>query len=723
MYQTVNVAQNELCARGALFKNTPSPSMFGDMTEREITGVSTHARLLGSAGSMTVALKTLTVVCAVVALYYADLILIFAGALQSEATNYVLAIPFILAYFLYRKRKMLRAVASSEPSGRPAFTEYASQLAGVLLCAAAVILYWYGSYTFAPLEYHALTLPVFVAGLVLVLFNAQALRQLAFPVLFLALLVPPPSTVLYELASAMSVIASEASNAFVNLVGIPSRISSDFGNPMIIITRPDRTVMGFTLDIACSGIYPLMGFLVFAFLAAYVVRDKPWKKAMIFLLGLPLIYLLNVARITMILMIGYQYGEQLALQVFHLLGGLVIMAIGVAVLLLAAERLFKLRFFGGKIQHATCTHCSQPGSNAVFCGYCGRLIKYPRARLQWKDLARVAAVAVAVALLVSIQVPVFALTKGPAEVLVQTSTGQSGSTDVLPRVSNYTLSFVSRDHAFEQLSGEDASLLYVYRAQNTTGSTVWAAVEVAQTRSSLHPWETCLVIWPETHGYQPKVSQLDLRDTLILDNPPITARYFAFEFKAYNETQVVLYWYETSTFLTDNASEQKQVKISLISYPAAPTDVAEAEKALLTFAKAIAGYWQPIKAWTPLVLAVSQNGLSLTTVAVTLLACTAAFYALERRRRRNAKASTYSKLSGEDQQIIDAVWKAGEKTSPTLLNTATAYQNTTQTAVTDEILREKLTRAQENGLITSRIVSRDDEPVEAWKVNFTVRAD
>jgi len=87
------------------------------------------------------------------------------------------------------------------------------------------------------------------------------------------------------------------------------------------------------------------------------------------------------------------------------------------------------------------------------------------------------------------------------------------------------------------------------------------------------------------------VTQLDLRDVQILENPPILARYFAFQYTKYPETQVVLYWFETSIFMTNNTAEQKHVKISLIAYPDTPQEIAEAENQLLPFARAIVNYW------------------------------------------------------------------------------------------------------------------------------------
>lgn len=173
-----------------------------------------------------------------------------------------------------------------------------------------------------------LALPIFVAGLTLILFSPQTMRQLTFPICFLIFLTPPPSEILYALGATFSTISSEASNAIVNAMGIPSIITSEYDNPTITITRPDGSTIPFTVDIACSGIYSLIGFLIFAVFIAYIIRDKPWKKLALIIVGLPLVYLLNIIRITITLILGYHYGEALALQAFHLLGGWILVFLG-----------------------------------------------------------------------------------------------------------------------------------------------------------------------------------------------------------------------------------------------------------------------------------------------------------------------------------------------------------------------------------------------------------
>ena len=671
---------------------------------------------LASVSNVALALKAATVIVAVFALFHQDLSMIFNDALQNEATSHILIIPILFAYLVYRKRRMLRASIPFELGDRTSQTKHVATTSGLLVTATAVILYWWGSYTFTPLEYHLLTLPLFTAGLVLTVFNPQTLRQLAFPIFFLIFLTPPPNQVLYGLGSTLSVIGSEAASAIVNVLGIPSAISSEYGNPTIIITRLDHTTLGFTVDIACSGIYSLIGFLVFAAFIAYIIRDKLWKKTTIFLLGLPLIYLFNIARITIILLLGYQYGEELALQIFHLLGGWALIFLGTLLLLTISEKVFKTQIFSKPPARNSCARCSsnQPTLKESCCPNCGRMLRTPGIKLRKTDFAKIAAIACIIIVLLSIQAPVLALTKGPAQVIVQTPSGEEGNTQILPQIPSYALQFDFRDRDFEQQAGQDASLVYEYSRSDKP--TVWASIEISSTKSSLHNWEGCLVTWPKTHGYQPNVAQLGgLRDVEIFQNPPIIARYFAFKYLAFNQTQLVLYWFETSVFTINNVSETKQVKISLITYPTSPDDVSASEEYLLPFATAIANHWQPMKTWSQISLLISRNGPVLAGATTTLLATIIVFETLRKIRAKRSNKNTYGKLSIMDQQVISAVGEI--QGTPTPDNIARAYQNLSDKEIATDDLIQKLTEAEKTGLVERSIFNDQDQPLLVYKSN------
>lgn len=672
-----------------------------------------------SSGTLTLLLTASVIVIAVLAVYYQDLTIVFNDAMQDEAANYVLVVPILFVYLLYRKRKMIRSAISSDATDSPKDRGSRDILCGILLLATAIMFYWYGSTTFTPLEYHVLTLPVFASGLTLVLFNFRTFRQAAFPIAFLVFLMPPPSEILYGLGSTLSVVSAEASSALVNLLGLHTAISSEYGNPTIILTRPDQTSVPFTVDIACSGIYSLIGFFVFAAFIAYITREKTWKKTTIFMLGLPFIYALNIARLSIILLIGYQYGEQLALQAFHLLGGWILIFLGTILLLTVTERFFKTRIFARPSQAPTCPNgdhgLADPADH--FCTYCGRLVNYPRLRLGRTDIARVIGILLLVALLISIQTPVFALTVAPTQLMIQTPNGDQGNTRILPQIPARTLQFVYEDKNFEQEAKQDASLIYKYTSPNGTDQPVYVGIEVAQTTSSLHRWESCLITWPQTRGYRPKVTQLALEDIQILQNPPIIARYFAFQYTSYNQTQAVLYWFETSLFSYNGTTQQKHVEISLIVYADSPQNVTEMRNKLMPFATAIAAYWQPIKTWSQIDLFLSNNSTRLVLLPITMLIALMVFQALEDRRRKLQNLTTYQKLSQSDKQLLEA-FRQTEPTASTTQNITAVYRRIGNNNTSGEETYERILRLEESKVINRQIISRQDDPTLIWKTNF-----
>ena len=663
---------------------------------------------------IAVALKFSFIAAIVIALYSQDLSIVFSNALSDEATFHILAIPFLFTYLLYRKRKMISANIRQQESTAPFFIKNFTALIGIMLCAAAILEYWYGSYTFTPIEFHMLTLPVLVTGLTLILFNWQTLRQLAFPIAFLFFLTPPPMEILYGAGSTLSSISAEAANALTNIFGIPSTLSTDYGNPIITLTRPDQTTMQFSIDVACSGVYSLIGFIIFAVFIAYITRGKLRNKLAILVAGIPLIIALNIIRLTSILAIGFHYGDQLALQVFHALGATVLMFIGTLILLAVTEKAFKK-----PKPPEPCPTCNPttPNKTEESCPNCGKLHQYPKIKLNKSGLTKIAIITITVALLLSIQAPVFALTEGPAEVLIQTPTGTQVNPQKLPlpQIEGYNLSYIYRDTNFEKLAGQDASLVYAYSTSDNTKPTVWVAIEIASSTGKLHRWETCLINYPLSRGNQPKVTQLDLSDEQIQTNPPIIARYFAFQYRKTNQTQAVLYWYETATFTVNATSQQKHVKISVITYPKTPENVTDYENLMLPIATAINNYWQPIKTWTSIALVISQNGLTLAAATTTILITLILLRIFLDQQDKASLLRLYTKLPQQTQQLITAVTNAQKQRNNTTKSVANELEKQTKTTISETWITEKLEEAQKAGLIKKTITNKNDEPAITWK--------
>ena len=658
-------------------------------------------------------IKAAALVLATIFLFIQDLTIIFNDALQSETTSHLLAIPILFAYLIYRKRKMLRAVAPIESTNTPKSIRNIPLICGIILSTTAILLYWYGSYTFTPIEHHLLTLPIFVAGLTLILFNSQTLRQLVFPIALLAFLVPPPSEILYAVGSTLSVISAEASNAIIKAFGIPSTITPEYGNPTIIITRPDGAQLNFTVDIACSGIYGLMGFLLFAVFIAYIIRDKLWKKLALIVLGLPLIYLLNIIRITIILAIGYHYGEQLALQIFHLIGGWILIFFGTLLLLAISEKILKTQLFNRP--NNKCPHNNrQQTSDEIFCLNCGKMLKPKSIKIQKVDAAKIAVIAVSIILLNYLQAPVFALTQTTPIIVTNTSSGQQVSTEILPQISGYNLYFWYRDTEFEAKAKQDMSLIYLYEPLNETEDYIWVTIEISATRSNLHRWEACLVTWPLSKGYQPRVNQIELKDIQLIQNPPIIGRYFVFQYKATNLTQAILYWYENAWFTVNLTTMQKYVKISVITYPETLEELPEIENQMLSVAKEIVNYWQPIKLWSQITMIIAQNGAHLAAINSAILIAIIGIHVFENKKQAKANTTAYQKLSRTHQQTVDVIKEMEtKKIPPTLSNIEATCKE--KTRVTKNQLLKRLTELERIGIIKRSIINVNDEPVLAWK--------
>jgi exosortase len=666
--------------------------------------------------TLIVIVKAAVVGATALVLFWQDLTIIFTDALHSEVTSYVLVIPFLLAYLFYRKRKMIKAAVPLEPSKLWKKIPF-NEVVGALLFLASLLLYWYGSYTFTPLEYHMLALPIFVSACVLILFNMQTLRQILFPIVFLFLLVPPPAEILYYVGSLLSSFSSDLSYNLLKILSIPVSLSTIDGIPTITVTQPDGTIIPLQVDIACSGIYSQIGFFIFALFIAYIIRDKLWKKGAMFLLGFPLIYMLNVLRIAIIGILGYYYGEDLALNMFHLFGGWVLIFLGTFMLLVISEKLFKTRITPRPTPK--CPECSpQPRTANDFCLACGKIQNIHFNKIRKKDLAKVSALILSVILVMSIQTPVFALTEGPAEIITQTATGGNATTALLPQLNEYILHYLGRDEAFEQRAQQDASLIYLYEPENESGYWIWVTVEIASARSSLHRWETCLITWPLTHGEQPTVNQIDLRDILLLQNPPIIGRYFAFNYTDTNETQAVLYWFETSVFRINSTVQTKQVKISVIAYPNSIREVPAIEGELLAVATRITEHWGSIKTWSQTALLLSHNGDKLFILTMIFLVVIVLLYALDKRKEKKQNNIAYGKLSKANKQIIDAVRQAEKQKPPTLNTILQAFANITGQTTSKEELIQRLSDAEKTGIVERKIANIEDEPVQAWKTEI-----
>ncbi|MCK4474719.1 exosortase/archaeosortase family protein [Candidatus Bathyarchaeota archaeon] len=669
-------------------------------------------RIIQLHNTLALTVKISAILLATIAIFYQDLAMLANEALRSELMSYTLLVPFLIVYIIYRKRKMLSAVTSSETATSLRKPTHTCEIVGALLCFISLLLYWHGSFTFHSFEFHMASLPLFIAGSVILIFNVQTVKALTFPIMLLLFLVPQ-TEILGPVGTALSTHSAEVVYSILKALGLRVTLTTVYLTPALIIQGSGGTASTFVINTACSGIHSVSGFAICSVLAAYIVKGVIWKKALLLLMGFPLIYVLNVLRIIILVFIEYQFEIDTASQVFHVFGGWVLVFSGTILLLYLSKRILKIRLI---TKAELCPECSQSSKQTYdFCPACGKILKNMQHKISRRDLSKIATFLLFATLIAYFQLPVFTGGTNPPKVDFQSLKGQEFGAQILPKMQGYTLRFVYRDSEFEEVAQQDAALVYAYLPENESEEMVLTTLEFAKSQSSLHGWEVCLVTWPQTHGYPSAVEQLDLREIQLLQNPPVVAELFTFRYFGEDTVQVILYWREYIFIETAGAFEREFVKISLVAYATDTENFSKTQNLLTPFGQAIANHLLQTKTWSQIIIIVAEHGKTLIALAATLLIAVFAVEAINNRTEKRESLLAYKKLSSERQTIIQAVH---EEKEASLNAIASAYQKLSGKIIQPERLLEKLRKAEQIGLLDRKIISRNEEPVVVWGSNM-----
>jgi exosortase/archaeosortase family protein len=178
-----------------------------------------------------------------------------------------------------------------------------------------------------------LTLPVFVAGAVAIIFGVRVLWRQKVPVLFLFL----GWSYLYE-SVLLRVLNAFTSATILGIRGILSvahvaKPVSNLDNTLFVVSHNGHT---FPLSIvsACSGVNSVVGFLLVGSAFAFSVRGPLLRKILWLASGMVLLWVINLLRITFIFWAGRMWGEGVALNILHPFVGLLTFSAGVAFMVL-----------------------------------------------------------------------------------------------------------------------------------------------------------------------------------------------------------------------------------------------------------------------------------------------------------------------------------------------------------------------------------------------------
>jgi len=163
---------------------------------------------------------------------------------------------------------------------------------------------------------------VSLAGAVLFLGGARALKILAFPLVLLLFLFPIPAIVYARVTLPLQIFASAAAETILNGLGIP--VFRD-GNILELAHQRLSVVE------ACSGIRSLLSLSYLSLIYAYFFDQRVGMRWALLAATVPIAIAANAARVTLMGILS-EYHAGLARGAFHLLEGWMLFVVALALL-------------------------------------------------------------------------------------------------------------------------------------------------------------------------------------------------------------------------------------------------------------------------------------------------------------------------------------------------------------------------------------------------------
>lgn len=233
---------------------------------------------------------------------------------NEPAASYGMLIPPIAAWIAWLRRDVIIAI--------PARID----LRGLWLTAAGCVFLLLGKLA-AEFFLARISFVILLAGITWTFWGLNRFRQVLFPFVLLATMVPLPALVYNAVAAPLQLFASNLATTIAQALGV-----SVFRDGNIIHLA--NTSLG--VEEACSGLQSLSAMIVASLLLGFIEDLPTMPRVLLFLLSVPLAIAINVLRVTGTALIA-DYRLEFALGFYHLFSGWLIFLGGFGILWLAAR--------------------------------------------------------------------------------------------------------------------------------------------------------------------------------------------------------------------------------------------------------------------------------------------------------------------------------------------------------------------------------------------------
>ena len=288
-------------------------------------------------GTGPVLVRAAVVALACVAAYHYSLATLLGDAAAQTPLAYLSLVP-IVALFLIPAQLRLRP---AEPDIHDRYLDY---MLGLFFLALALVVELIVparlSTFFWEWRLDLISLPLFAAGAIALVFGTRVVWSLRLPISFLLLAWPPPYQVM--LGSWMTAFTNgtlTVVRALLGVVPLATPVPGGDGSQFQVAYGGGHFVVA--VGSACAGANSLVAFLLAGIALLTLVRGGTLARLLWLAAGLSLIWLAGLLRILAIVGAGHALGESFALDFLHPFAGLLAISGGVAVmvLLLPAFRL------------------------------------------------------------------------------------------------------------------------------------------------------------------------------------------------------------------------------------------------------------------------------------------------------------------------------------------------------------------------------------------------
>ena len=209
-------------------------------------------------------------------MYWHDLANLIVGILDNEDFSYCILLPLVSGYIVYLKWPQIR-----QQPWRPSSW-------GILL-----LVLWVGLFIISRMIVDSYTPPLsfflLITGLMVLLGGWQIFKLLAFPLMLLFIMIPPPNIVTSRITLPLQLLSSQLAAWFLQLVGIPLVLQ---GNIIDLGVRQLQVVS------ACSGLRYILALLALGLIFCYFFQRRYWKGGVLIVSVIPAAILANAARVS-----------------------------------------------------------------------------------------------------------------------------------------------------------------------------------------------------------------------------------------------------------------------------------------------------------------------------------------------------------------------------------------------------------------------------------------